>query len=126
MVNNELITHTEPTVLLFGKYWMKAEDEIKQNEMEPHFRSQYEHKMLTYPCPIPCLGKSALCIQSSCWDHTMLHVSLSQSLFSFSFSDSRYTLYDPVSQSFQSYAIWEGHRNATASSSNMLIHCHGI
>lgn len=68
--------------------------------MEPNFRGQYEHKMLTYPCPIPCLGKSALCIQPSYRDHTMLHVSLIHSLFSFGFSDSRYTLSDPVFAKF--------------------------
>lgn len=72
-----------------------------------------------YPCPTPCLGKSALCIQPSYWDHTMLHVSPIQRLFSFSFSDSRYTQYDPVLQSFQSYFIMEGHQNATASHSNI-------
>lgn len=82
--------------------------------------------MLTYRCPISCLGKSALCIQPTYWDHTMLHVSLIQSLLLFRllWQPIHCTLSDPVTQSFQSYAALEGHQNATASSSNMVTHCH--
>lgn len=63
MATNEWIIHAGAAVVQFGTCRMKAEAETNDNE--PNFSGQREHKMRTYPCPIPCLGKSALCIQPS-------------------------------------------------------------
>lgn len=117
---SESSTHNQQLCRLGSVGWrQKAE----LNEMEPNFSGQYEHRMLTHPCPIPCLGKSALCIQPSYWDHTMLHVSLIQSLF---FWQPIYTV--DVTQFYKVFnrvLVLEGHQNASASRSSMVIHSHG-